>query len=168
MKKVLMSTIVLTALFMVLISPVKAITKEPYTSHMELELLDPGKRWVDEEGILQIRDSYWNGTYEGISGTETYEGTYECWVSVSLNPLTGEGTLREKWLITTSQGTLAGSDRGKITMPQFSGTFVGTHGTGDFEGVKIIGSFEGYHPIIDGEIDLEHVVANAWGTTIYP
>jgi len=160
-----MSTIVLTALFMVLISPVKAITKDPdLQSHMELELLDPGKRWVDEEGILQIRDSYWNGTYEGTLGI----GTYECWVSVSLNPLTGEGTLSEKWLITTSQGTLAGSDRGKITMPQFSGTFVGTHGTGDFEGVKIIGSFKGYHPIIDGEIDLEHVVANAWGTTIYP
>jgi hypothetical protein len=166
MKKVLMSTIVLTALFMVLISPVKAITKEDYTSYMELELKDPGKRWVSEEGIFQIRNSYWNGTVEGTLGTE---GTYEAWVSLSINLATGDGTLREKWLITiTSQGTLAGTSRGEFTMPQFSGTFEGTCGTGDFEGVKIMGSFEGFHPIIDGLIDLEHIVVDAEGTKMYP
>jgi len=148
---------------MVLISPVKTITKETYTSHMELELVNPGIRWVSEEGILQIRDSYWSGTYKGTLGRK---GTYEGWVSVSINLKTGEGTLSENWLITItkgrSQGTLAGSNRGKITMPLISGTFVGTHGTGEFEGVQIMGLWEGFHP------DLTHVVVEAEGTIKYP
>jgi len=160
--KNLMSTIVLLALSMVLISPVKAITKETYTSHMELELIDPGIQWVSE-GILYIEDSYWSGTCEGTLGRK---GTYEGWVSVSINLATQEGTVSEKFKITItkgrSRGTLSGSSRGKITMPQFSGTFVATHGTGDFEGVKIKGSFEGFHP------DLEHIVAEAEGTIKYP
>ena len=158
-KKILMPTIALLVLSIVIISPVRAITKEPYTSHlMVLYLLDPGERRFSD-GILQIRDSYWNGTYEGDLGTGTYEG----WVSVSINLATGKGTLSEKWLITiTSQGTLAGSSRGKITMPFISGTFVGTHGTGDFEGVKIMGSWNGFHP------NLETVEVETEGTIIRP
>jgi len=162
MKKVLMSTIVLTALFIVLISPVKAITKEPYTSHMELKLKDPGKRWVSEEGIFQIRDSYSSGTFEGTLGT----GTWESWVSLSMDTATGKGNLRGKFKITIGTSTLSGTSRGEFTMPQFSGTFEGTLGTGDFEGVKIMGLFEGFHPGIPP--DLTRVVMNASGTIIYP
>ena len=160
MKKVLMSTIVLLALSMVLISPVKAITKELYTSHMELKLKDPGKRWLSDEGIFQIRDSYSSGTYDGTLGT----GTWESWVSVSIDTATGEGTLRGKFKITIGTSTLSGTSRGEFTMPQFSGKFVGTHGTGEFEGVKIMGLFEGLHPFGD----LTRVVMDAWGTIIYP
>ncbi|MDH5686220.1 MAG: hypothetical protein OEY73_06860, partial [Hadesarchaea archaeon] len=109
-------------------------------------------------------DAHWVGTVEGTLGTETYEGTYESWVSVSINPLTGEGTVSEKFKITIttgpSQGTLSGSSRCKLAMPQFSGTLVATHGTGDFEGAKMTGSFKGYHP------DLTHIIADAWGIII--
>ncbi|MDH5690871.1 MAG: hypothetical protein OEY81_05535 [Candidatus Bathyarchaeota archaeon] len=158
-KKVLISTIVLLTLSMMVLSPVKAITKETYTMHMELELKDPGIQWVSEEGILHMRDFHWMGTVEGTLGTGTYDG----WVSVNINLATQEGTVSEKWVITiTSQDTLAGSSRGKLTMPFVSGTFVGTHGTGDFEGVKIMGSYEGFHP------DLTHIVADAEGTIKHP
>jgi len=166
-KKVLMSTIVLLTLLMMVLSPVKAITKETYTMHMDLALMDPGIQWVSEEGILHIRDAHWVGTVEvlveGELGTRTYEGTYEGWVSVNIDLLTQEGTVSEKWVITfTSQGTLAGSSRGKLTMPFVSGTSAGTHGTGDFEGAKIMGSWKGVHP------SLTQIVVDAWGTIIYP
>ena len=162
-KKILMSTIVLLALSMVLISPVKAKTKEPYTSHMELELKDPGKRWVSEEGIYQIRNSYSSGTYEDTLGT----GTWESWVSLSIDLATGEGTIRGKFKITIGTSTLSGRSRGKVEMsqmPQFSGTFVGTLGTGDFEGAKIRGLWWGFHP--DG--NLSRIVMDAEGTIKYP
>jgi hypothetical protein len=158
-KKVLMSTIVLLTLLIMVLSPVKAITKETYTMHMELELMDPGIQWVSGKGILHIRDANWNGTVVGTLGTGTYEG----WVSVNINLATQEGTVSEKWVITiTSQDTLAGSSRGKLTMPFVSGTSVGTHGTGDFEGAKIMGSYEGVHP------SLTQIVVDANGTIICP
>ena len=158
-KKVLMSTIVLLTLLMMVLSPVKAITKETYTMHMELALIDPGKQWVSEEGILHIRDAHWNGTVEGTLGTGTYDG----WVSVNINRATQEGTLSEKWVITfTSQDTLAGSSRGKLTMPFVLGTSAGTHGTGDFEGAKLMGSWKGIH------LSTTVIVVKANGTIIYP
>ena len=161
-KAILMPIIVLLALSMVLISPVRAITKEPYTSHMELELKEEGKRWLSEEGIFQIRDSYWVGTYDGTLGT----GTYESWSNVRVDTATGKGTLKGKFRITIGTSTLSGTSRGKVTMPQFSGTFEGTLGTGDFKGVKIMGSFEGFHPGMPPDLTL--VVMDAWGTIISP
>ena len=161
-KKILMSSVVLLALSMVLISPVKAITEDDYESHMELELVDDGKRWLSEEGIYQIRDSYWVGTVEGTLGT----GTYESWSNVRVDTATGKGTLKGEFKITIGTSTLSGTSRGEVTMPQFSGTFEGTLGTGDFKGVKIMGLFEGYHPGMPP--DLTRVVMDAWGTIIYP
>ncbi len=161
MKKVMMSTIVLLTLLMMVLSPVKAITKETYTMEMELELdlATPPKQWVSEEGILHIRDAHWVGTVVGDLG----EGTYDGWVNVNVNPATGEGTVSEKWAITfNSQGTIVGSSRGKLAMPFASGTSVGIYVTGDFEGAKIMGSWEGFHPsLIEISVDLE-------GTIIYP
>ncbi len=158
-KKVLMSTIVLLTLSMMVLSPVKAIAKETYTMQMELEQVDPGIQWVSEEGILHMRDFHWKGTVEGTLGTGTYEG----WVNVNVNLATREGTLSEKWVITfTSRGTIAGSSRGKLTMPFVSGTSAGTAGTGDFEGAKIIGCWEGIHP------SPTEIVVYMKGTIIYP
>ena len=160
-KKALMLTIVLLALSMIIISPVKAITKDEYnmTLILELDLVNPGIQWVSEEGILHIRAAHWVGTVEGDLGTGTYDG----WVDVNVNLVTGEGTVSEKWLITiTSLDTIAGSNRGKITMPFMSGTSVGTNGTGEFEGAKMMGSWEGFHT------DLTHIVATSWGTITYP
>ena len=162
-KKILMPTIVLLVLSIVIISPVKAITKEPYWEHVEFDPADfdqPGKQWTSEEGILHIKDWHWVGTYEGTLGT----GTMDVWFEhISLDLATGEGTLSGKWLVTiTPQDTTAGSARGKITGFVFgSGTFAGTHGTGMFEGVKKMGSFDVNMASIPYTID-------ALGTIVYP
>jgi hypothetical protein len=160
-KKILMPTIVLLVLSMLVISPVKAKkTVEPYASHVEMELIDPGKMWVSEEGILHFKGSYWKGTEVGTLGEAIFEEWYQ---HLSLNPETGEGTCSAKWLLTFPEGTIAGSWRGKITLGSvISGTFVGTHGTGEFEGVKKMGSVEG------AMINETYAVAEISGIVVFP
>jgi len=159
-KKILMSTIVLLVLSLMIISPVKAITKEPSWAHVEINVLDlPDKQWV-ADGIMHIKDMHWSGPYEGTLGT----GTFEVWFEhLRLDMDTGEGTYSGIWLITIpGQGTLAGSARGKITGYVFaSGTFAGADGTDDFEGVKKMGSYT---------LDMTSMpyMFDASGTIIYP
>ena len=162
-KKLLMSTIVLLVLSLMIISPVKAITKEPYWAHVEIDVLDlPDKQWFVgfNDGIMHIKDWHWSGPYEGTLGT----GTFDVWFEhLRLNMDTGEGTYSGKWRITIpGQGTLAGSARGKITGYFFaSGKFAGADGTGDFEGVKKMGSYT---------LDMTSIpyMFDALGTIIYP
>ena len=165
MRKIaLMSTVALLILsLMMIVSPVKAVTKEPYWEHSEFNPADfdqPVKQWISEEGILHTKDWHWVGTYEGTLGT----GTMDIWFEqISLDLATGEGTLSGSWLITiTPQNTLSGSGRGIITGYVFVlGTFAGTHGTGAFEGVKKMGSFNVNMASIPYTLD-------AWGTIMYP
>ena len=161
MKKVLISIVALLVLSMVLVAPTKAKTVELYESHIEIELIDPGKEpWISEDGILHFKDSYWKGTEVGTLGEGTFEEWYE---HLSINLETGEGTASAKWLLTLPEGNLSGSWRGKITQGYIlSGTFVGTHGTGDLEGVKKMGSIDGMI------IDETHAVADITGIIIYP
>jgi len=163
-KVVLMSTVALLALSIMIISPVKAKTVEPYQSHIEAALVDPGKQWVSEEGILHIKNSYWAGTEEvsvpDTLGTAIFEEWYD---SLSLDLATGEGTLTVKWKLTFPEGTIEGSARGIISLGYLvSGTFVGTHGTGDFEGVKKRGSIEGIL------LDPTHMEAEISGIIVFP
>jgi len=162
-KVVLMSIVVLLALSMLSIS-VKARTVETYQSHIEAELMDPGKQWVSEEGIFHTKDSYWKGTEEvsvpGNLGTAVFEEWYD---SLSLDLATGEGTLTVKWKLTFPGGTIEGSARGTISQGYLvSGTFVGTHGTGDFDGVKKMGSIEGML------LDPTHMEAEVSGIIVFP
>jgi len=160
-KKVLMSSITLLALMSIMvISSVEAKTVEPYWSCVEIWLVDEGKKWISEEGILHYKDSYWRGYESGTLGNATFEEWYN---HLSLNLETGEGTLNAKWLLTLPEGTIAGSWRGKITLGYIlSGTFVGTHGTGDFRGVKKMGSVYGVL------LDPTHATANITGMVVYP
>jgi hypothetical protein len=144
-KKVLMSTMALLVLTMMLVLPATAKTVEPYESHIEMELMDPGIVWFSEEGIMHLRGAYWAGTEEvfvpGGLGTATFEEWYN---HLSLDPTTGDGTLSAKWRLTFPEGSIEGSARGRITEGYLlSGTFVGTHGSGDFAGVKKMGTFDG-------------------------
>ena len=163
-KLVLMSIVVLLALSMMSISPAKARTVEIYQSHIEAELMDPGKQWVSEEGIFHTKNSYWRGTEEvsvpDTLGTAVFEEWYD---SLSLDLATGEGTLTVKWKLTFPGGTIEGSARGTISQGYLvSGTFVGTHGTGDFEGVKKKGSIEGML------LDPQHMEAEVSGIIVFP
>ncbi len=160
MKKVLISIVALLVLSTVLVAPIKAKTVELYASHVEIELIDPGKMWVSEDGILHFKGSYWKGTEIGTLGEAIFEEWYE---HLSLNPETGEGTCSAKWRLTLPEGTLSGSWRGEITLGYIlSGTFVGTHGTGDLEGVMKMGSIEG---MITSETTAEAEIS---GIIVYP
>jgi len=162
-KKLLVSTIALLALFMMIISPVKAITKADYWANIQFNVFDdPDKQWP-ADGIIHMKDMHWSGSYVGILGI----GTFDVWFEhLCINVETGEGTYRATWLITiTEEDTLAGNARGKITgafagVGGFaSGTFAGAHGTGAFEGYRKMGPYE---------LDLTAYTMVAEGTIIYP
>jgi hypothetical protein len=162
-KKVLVSTLAVLALAMTIILPARAKTVESYESHVEMALVDPGTTWFSG-GIMHVRGAYWAGTEEvivpGSLGTATFEEWYD---HLSLDPVTGQGTLSAKWRLTFPDGTIEGSARGRITEGYLlSGTFVGTHGTGDFEGVRKMGSFEG---MLTSETT---AVAEISGIIVYP
>ena len=163
-KKVLTVTISLFVLTMMLALPARARTVEPYESHIEMEMIDPGTMWFSEEGIMHLRGAYWMGTEEvivpGGLGTAIFEEWYN---HLSLDPITGAGTLNAKWRLTFAEGTIEGSARGTIAEGNLlSGTFVGTHGTGDFAGVKKMGSFDG---MLTSETT---AVADISGIIVYP
>jgi len=160
MRKILLPMVTLLVLSVMLIAPTMAKTEVPYSSHIESALVDPGKQWVTEDGILHIRDSYWKGTEVGTLGS----GTFEDWLSLNINVATGEGTFSSHWLLTyEGRGTISGSARGTISMGYLiNGTFIGTHGNGEFEHVQKKGSLDGYlaGPTL--------IVLDAVGTVYYP
>jgi hypothetical protein len=163
-KKVLISIIAFLVIAMMLALPVRAKIVESYESYVEMELIDPGTMWFSEEGIMHVKGAYWAGTEEvsvpGGLGTAIFEEWYN---HLSLDPITGKGTLNAKWRLTFPGGTIEGSARGKITEGYLlSGTFVGTHGSGDFEGVKKMGSFEG---MLTSETT---AIAEISGIIVYP
>ncbi len=163
-RRVLMSTMALLVLTIMLALPARAKTVELYESHIEMELIDPGMMWFSEEGIMHMRGAYWSGTEEVIVPDGLGTAIFEEWYNhLSLDPTTGEGTLNAKWRLTFPGGTIEGSARGKITEGYLlSGTFVGTHGSGDFKGVKKMGSFEG---MLTSETT---AVAEISGIIVYP
>jgi hypothetical protein len=160
MKKALISAVALLVVSMLLVAPAKAKTVEAYNSHIESVLMDPGKQWVSEDGILHIRDSYWLGTEVGTLGSSTLED----WLSFNIDLTTGEGTLSGTWLLTfEGRGTISGSATGKISLGYLiNGMFIGTHATGEFEGVQKKGALDGML------LDPTHAVMDAVGLVYYP
>ncbi len=136
---VVVLTVALLLLATITVTPVMAATKEEYSAHHVVDLIDPGTIWVTDGGIQHVRGAYWRGTNEGTLGT----GTIEIWYNqISLNLVTGEGTYSGKFTITIpGEGTVSGSGRGVITEFAYSyGTWEVTHCTGAFEGSKTMGS----------------------------
>ena len=160
MKKVMLATIAILILSVLFVAPTKAKTVEPYEARIEITLMDPGKQWVSEDGVLHIKDSYWLGTEVSSLGTNKFED----WESFHIDLATGEGTFCGKWLLTIgTQGTISGSARGTLSMGYLiQGMFVGTHGTGEFEGVQKKGSLEGFLT------DPTHAVMDCYGKIVYP
>jgi len=143
-----------------LIVPTKAKTTEPYSSHIESALIDPGKQWVSEDGVLHIRDSYWMGTEVGTLGSSVLED----WLSLNVDLATGKGNFYGHWQLTFEGGsTFSGTATGKISMGYLiNGMFIGTHATGEFEGVQKKGSLDGMLT------DPMHMILDAVGTVYYP
>jgi hypothetical protein len=160
MRKILLPMVTLLVLSVMLIAPTMAKTEVPYSSHIESALVDPGKQWVTEDGILHIRDSYWVGTEVGTLGSSTFED----WLSLNVDLATGEGNFYGHWQLTfEGRGTISGSARGTISMGYLiNGMFIGTHATGEFKGMQKKGSLDGYLA------DPTHIVLDAVGTVYYP
>ena len=160
MKKALISILTLLVVSVILVAPINAETEEPYRSQIESALIDPGKQWISDDGILHIRGSYWVGTEVGTLGSSKIEE----WLSFNINLATGEGTFNGRWLLTFEEGsTFSGSATGKISLGYLTkGRFIGTHATGEFEGVQKKGSLEGCL------VDPTHTVMDAVGTVFYP
>jgi hypothetical protein len=160
MKKVLSPVVALLIVSVMLIIPARAKTVEPYSSHIESALIDPGKQWVSEDGILHIRDSHWVGTEVGTLGSSTLED----WLSLNVDLATGEGNFYGNWQLTFEGGsTISGTATGRISLGYLiNGMFIGTHATGEFEGVQKKGSLDGYLS------DPTHMVLDALGSVYYP
>jgi hypothetical protein len=160
MKRTLISAVALLALSMLLVAPTRAKTVEAYSSHIESVLMDPGKQWISEDGILHIRDSYWVGTEVGTLGSSTLED----WLSLNVDLATGEGSFCGHWQLTFEErGTFSGSTTGKISLGYLiNGMFIGTHATGEFEGVQKKGLLDGYLA------DPTHMILEATGSVYYP
>jgi len=159
-KIALMSTIALLALTIMIISPVKAVTIEPYSAHHEMDLLDPGESLPSKGPIQSGRGLYWYGTNEGSLG----EGTLEIWYyHYSLNTATGEGTSVARILVTIpGAGTIEGIARGTFTGFIYnSGTFTLTIGTGDFADLTVIGT---YSAVMTSQTTM---LIDCTGTSIY-
>jgi hypothetical protein len=160
MKKTLISAVALLAVSMLLVAPAKAKTTGAYSSHIESVLMDPGKQWVSEDGILHIRDSYWVGTEVGTLGSSTLED----WLSLNVDLATGEGNFNGHWQLTfEGRGTFSGSATGRISLGYLiDGIFIGTHATGEFEGVQKKGLLDGYLA------DPTHMILETAGSVYYP
>jgi hypothetical protein len=142
----------------VLISPVMAITKEPYWEHVQFTVFDaPSIVWF-ANGIMQLEDMHWSGSYNGTLGTGTMDVWYE---HLTLNTETGNGTLIATWLIVIGENTMSGSANGNIVgglSGSSEGYFRGTHGTGAFAGIEKMGTYA---------VNLTTATLDAQGVIIY-
>jgi len=157
-KVVLMSAIALLTLSIMIISPVKAITKEPYWEYVEGGVTGPPSKQKMANGILHLWDLPWSGSYVGTLGTGTME---VCFEHITVNTETGMGTCLATWTVIIGENTLSGSANGRI-MGGLSGSsegyFRGTHGTGEFEHIEKMGTYS---------VNLATGVLEAEGVIIY-
>jgi len=157
-KVVLMSAIALLTLSIMIISPVKAITKEPYWEHVEGSVTgNPAKAW-QANGIMHLEGLPFVGSYNGTLGIGTME---VCFEHITVNTETGKGTCLATWTIIIGENTLSGSANGRITgglSGSSEGYFRGTHGTGEFEHIQKMGTYS---------VNLATGVLEAEGVIIY-
>ena len=162
MKKVLIPVMALLVLFVV--TPVMAApaTKIPFTAEASSVFgnISPGIEW-EADGIYHVKGAISSGTVTTISGPDI-SGTMGLVMDLVINTKTGRGMCHSKIVVTVEGvGTFEGSELGSHTIipipdPPYlkdviSGRFV-LHGTGEFERLKMMGSFEGEN--IGGSVEM--------------
>ncbi len=117
--------------------------KTTFTSRIILGagVASQGEQMITETGILYVKDAISTGYIEADPDSPI-SGSIWTVLSGSIDLNTMLGSFNGKWIITNEEGTFEGSVVGIVEVAIVSGKFVG-HGTGDFEGQKIRGSFEG-------------------------
>jgi hypothetical protein len=142
-KKILIPVMALLVLFAVAPITAAPATKTPYAANVKLQITDPGEARTTKGDILHVKgliaEGFFNSSELGIVNAAMWKK-----LDFTLNTITGKGTMHGKFVLTVDgAGTLEGSFRDKITdSTHLAGTVVG-QGTGAFEGVKTIGTWEG-------------------------
>jgi len=146
MKKRVLIPLVVLALFFTATPMVAApATKTTFAAEMTLKIVYPGRVWTTRDGIRQVKGAVAEGN---IIGDLT--GSLRLTEDSTLDLNTGEGFSHGKVVMTTAVGTFEGSFVGVTTAYLFiSGKALG-HGTGAYEGQKIMASFEGHGEMING------------------
>lgn len=155
-KKILGSTVALLALSMMAVSPARAKpTKKVHTFTIKGSgVISFDKMWYSGN-TMHAKGGNMIRAYSGSLGLGHVGVRFE---HVMLNLKTGRGTFSAKWklLVCHCLGEFEGAFRGIITTEstglfRLSGTFTGTHGTLEFEGMNTFGRFEGTMLLIMGE-----------------
>ncbi|MFQ5707488.1 MAG: hypothetical protein ACE5HO_08585 [bacterium] len=97
---------------------------------------DPGRVFVDEDGVTHFVGATNLGTFTGDLG----EGSVTFVFNATLDA-TGSGPFNGQVTLATDQGTWEGHVRGQTVFGQSSGEFK-LQGTGEFAGMKVLGTFE--------------------------
>jgi hypothetical protein len=117
-----------------------------------------GTQEIIDTGTIHIQDAISTGTINNgespISGFEI-----QTILSGTLDLNTYHGTYNGEWTITSPTGTYEGTINGKVAVATISAKFIG-HGTGNFEGQKIKGTFEGSVNNFQVEITIQATITS--------
>ena len=133
----------------------------PFTATINSTVTYSGTITETDDGLLKVRNQTWNGTVDSITGLP--DGDIIMKHDAMINLLRGTGTYHATFTITTTNGTVYGKRRGKITNLKY--TYTGTYpwiafnsgesdgsvtiqgGTGDWDGIQGVGTYhEEYLP----------------------
>lgn len=154
MRKILMATMLLLVLSIV--TPVMAAgaTKIPFTAEASFIFgnVCPGKEWITKNGIYILMGAISQGTTDVHCVLGDMSGTLQISHSLILNMKTGVGYCFGEFVITVFDatgtvvlGTFEGSELGKhtITDHHYISGILFAKGSGMFEGMKMMASYEG-------------------------
>ncbi len=120
--------------------------------------VDPGRIWVDEDGVTHVRGQIVTGSFTGGDISGTVSGVQHVNVDATGNgDVFGSFTIEGTWA--GLSGTFSGRFSGEITGGPSAGEFVG-QGSGGFQGMKIMGSFADTAP---GVLALDGIILNPHG-----
>ena len=112
--------------------------------------------------ILYVQDAITTGTFEkGDSPISGFEIQIILSGTLDLNTYSGSGN--GKWIFIGQSGTFQGAITGSVLNGTISGQFVG-HGTENFDGQKIKGTFEGSANSIKAEITIKATITAKMNT----
>lgn len=154
-KEILISIVGLLALSVIVV-PVMAETAAMKQSLSATATIsgtpDPGKSWITEDGIMQIKKMRQVGSISG-----DIDGTIELVISLTNDLTTMKGSGHGKFTIATTDGTIKGTLRVEVDFARnyALGTFVGKETTGNYDGKKIMGSLESLEP---GVLDFDGII----------
>jgi hypothetical protein len=116
----------------------KGSTFTPVSGDAHWVIVDPGKVWIDEEGIQHIRDAVME--WEFLTGEGDLVGSGWGIYNMNIDPLTGEGDTQGFHYLDLSFGPLSGTFAGHadcvINGFVMAGDYI-AHGDGGFEGMKL-------------------------------